>query len=62
MAAARKVADREKPKQKSRCSDSSADKLEGDSSSDEETIQIAKKSAKKTVINQFTFSMYINTI
>ena len=58
MAAARKVADRAKPKEKSRGSDSSADELEGDSSSDGETIQL-KKSAKKKVINHFTFFMYI---
>ena len=62
MAAAKKVAERAKPKEKSKGSDSSGDELEEDSSSDEETPLIAKKSAKKTVINQFTFSMYINTI
>ena len=62
MAAAQKVAGRAKPKEKSRGSDSSADELEEDSSSDEETIQLAKKLTKKKVINQFTFSMYINTI
>ena len=62
MAAAQKVAERAKPKEKSKGSDFSTDELEGDSSSDEETIQIAKKSAKKKVINLFSFSMYINTI
>ena len=59
MAAAQKVAERAKPKEKSRGSDSSADELEGDSSTDGETIQLAKKSAKKKVINHFTFFMYI---
>ena len=62
MAAAQKVAERAKPKEKSRGSDSTADELDGESSSDGETLQRAKISAKKKVINQFTFSMYINTI
>ena len=44
MAAARKVADREKSKEKSRCSDSSADELVEESFSDEETLP--EKSAK----------------
>ena len=59
MAAAQKVAERAKPKERSRGSDSTADELDAGSSSDGETLQRAKK---KKVINQFTFSMYINTI
>jgi hypothetical protein len=59
MAAAQKVAERAKPKERSRGSDSTADELEAGSSSDGETLQRAKN---KKVINQFTFSMYINTI
>ena len=56
---AHRIAARAKPKERSRGSDSTADELEAGSSSDGETLQRAKK---KKVINQFTFSMYINTI
>ena len=59
MADAHRIAARAKPKERSRGSDSTADELEAGSSSDGETLQRAKK---KKVINQFTFSMYINTI
>ena len=59
MADAQRVAARVKPKERSRGSDSTADELDAGSSSDGETLQRAKK---KKVINQFTFSMYINTI
>ena len=62
MADAQRVAARAKPKERSRGSDSTTDELEAGSSSDGETLQRAKISAKKKVINQFTFSMYINTI
>ena len=73
MAAAEKAADRVKPsKEPKPQSDSSTDELAEKSSSDDETpLIVPKTSEKKTaapeerraqVINQFTFSIYINMI